>query len=65
LAEQLIAETGCKQDIYRDPLILHAGRGSAVTSKKVALPPAVRIKQPSHPPAQAPAEPGAGAGQDY
>lgn len=37
LAEQLIAETCAKQDIQRDQLTIHADRGSAMTSKSVAL----------------------------
>ena len=37
LAEQLIAETCTKQDIQRDQLTIHADRGSAMTSKSVAL----------------------------
>jgi putative transposase len=37
LAEQLIAETCIKQDIQRDQLTIHADRGSAMTSKPVAL----------------------------
>jgi len=37
LAEQLIAETCTKQDIQPDQLTIHADRGSAMTSKPVAL----------------------------
>ena len=37
LAEQLIAETNAKQGIEPDQLTLHADRGSAMTSKTVAL----------------------------
>jgi len=37
LAQQLIAETLEKQQIGRDQLVLHADRGSSMTSKPVAL----------------------------
>jgi putative transposase len=37
LAEELIAETCAKQGITRGQLSLHAGRGSSMTSKPVAL----------------------------
>jgi len=37
LAEQLIAETCTKQGIQPDQLTIHADRGSAMTSKSVAL----------------------------
>jgi putative transposase len=37
LAERLIAETCAKQGIERDALTLHSDRGSAMTSKTVAL----------------------------
>lgn len=37
LAEQLIAETCTKQGILRNQLTIHADRGSAMTSKTVAL----------------------------
>lgn len=37
LAEQLIAETCAKQGIQPDQLTIHADRGSAMTSKSVAL----------------------------
>jgi len=36
LAEQFIAESCFKQNIYQDQLTLHADRGSSMTSKKVA-----------------------------
>jgi len=37
LADHLITETCRKQDIAPEKLALHADRGSAMTSKKVAL----------------------------
>ena len=37
LAEKLIAETCAKQGITRGQLSVHAGRGSSMTSKPVAL----------------------------
>jgi transposase InsO family protein len=37
LADHLIAETCRNQDITRENLTLHADRGSAITSKKVAM----------------------------
>ena len=37
LAQRLIAETCAKQGIVSDQLVLHADRGSAMTSKSVAL----------------------------
>jgi putative transposase len=37
LAERLLAETICKQDVDRDQLTIHADRGSSMASKPVAM----------------------------